>query len=200
MNPSWTIPARGSKLKLIVDGGKGRFTLFHFFHLFRNFENCNWNYSIIRMRSRKPLPDIVQGSRILIFVKFYCVRVWKKNTLRLSSSFVSYNNGSDRRVTRCVKRTCLKVPLRRPMNGRRYRIQRTPTFRFEWKGPAMYIVRYEVCRENVPRDVASPNRTYRNDDFVSSTTVLLLLFLTNRCQRTEGNFIYSRGKKVIFYR
>lgn len=200
MNPSWTIPARGSKLKLIVDGGKGRFTLFHFFHLFRNFENCNWNYSIIRMRSRKPLPDIVQGPRILIFVKFYCVRVWKKNTLRLSSSFVSYNNGSDRRVTRCVKRTCLKVPLRRPMNGRRYRIQRTPTFRFEWKGPAMYIVRYEVCRENVPRDVASPNRTYRGDDFVSSTTVLLLSFLTNRCQRTEGNFIYSRGKKVIFYR
>lgn len=64
----------------------------------------------------------------------------------------------------------------------------------------MYIVRYEVCRENVPRDVASPNRTYRGDDFVSSTTVLLLLFLTNRCQRTEGNFIYSRGKKVIFYR
>lgn len=150
---------------------------------------------IIRMRSRKPLPDIVQGSRILIFVKFYCVRVWKKNTLRLSSSFVSYNNGSDRRVTRCVKRTCLKVPLRRPMNGRRYRIQRTPTFRFEWKGPAMYIVRYEVCRENVPRDVASPNRTYRGDDFVSSTTVLLLSFLTNRCQRTEGNFIYSRGEK-----
>lgn len=150
---------------------------------------------IIRMRSRKPLPDIVQGPRILIFVKFYCVRVWKKNTLRLSSSFVSYNNGSDRRVTRCVKRTCLKVPLRRPMNGRRYRIQRTPTFRFEWKGPAMYIVRYEVCRENVPRDVASPNRTYRGDDFVSSTTVLLLSFLTNRCQRTEGNFIYSRGEK-----
>lgn len=193
MNPSWTIPARGSKLKLIIDGGKGRFTLFHFFHLFRNFKN--WNYSIIRMRSRKPLPDIVQGPRILIFVKFYCVRVWKKNTLRLSSSFVSYNNGSDRRVTRCVKRTCLKVPLRRPMNGRRYRIQRTPTFRFEWKGPAMYIVRYEVCRENVPRDVASPNRTYRGDDFVSSTTVLLLSFLTNRCQRTEGNFIYSRGEK-----
>lgn len=155
---------------------------------------------IIRMRSRKPLPDIVQGPRILIFVKFYYVRVWKKNTLRLSSSFVSYNNGSDRRVTRCVKRTCLKVPLRRPMNGRRYRIQRTPTFRFEWKGPAMYIVRYEVRRENVPRDVASPNRTYRGDDFVSSTTVLLLLFLTNRCQRTEGNFIYPRGKKVIFYR
>lgn len=150
---------------------------------------------IIRMRSRKPLPDIVQGPRILIFVKFYCVRVWKKNTLRLSSSFVSYNNGPDRRVTRCVKRTCLKVPLRRPMNGRRYRIQRTPTFRFEWKGPAMCIVRYEVRRENVPRDVASPNRTYRGDDFVSSTTVLLLLFLTNRCQRTEGNFIYSRGEK-----
>lgn len=64
----------------------------------------------------------------------------------------------------------------------------------------MCIVRYEVRRENVPRDVASPNRTYRGDDFVSSTTVLLLSFLTNRCQRTEGNFIYSRGKKVIFYR
>lgn len=64
----------------------------------------------------------------------------------------------------------------------------------------MCIVRYEVRRENVPRDVASPNRTYRGDDFVSSTTVLLLLFLTNRCQRTEGNFIYPRGKKVIFYR
>ena len=59
----------------------------------------------------------------------------------------------------------------------------------------MCIVRYEVRRENVPRDVASPNRTYRGDDFVSSTTVLLLLFLTNRCQRTEGNFIYSRGEK-----
>lgn len=191
MNPSWTIPARGSKLKLIIDGGKGRFTLFHFFHLFRNFKN--WNYSIIRMRSRKPLPDIVQGPRILIFVKFYCVRVWKKNTLRLSSSFVSYNNGSDRRVTRCVKRTCLKVPLRRPMNGRRYRIQRTPTFRFEWKGPAMCIVRYEVRRETYRGTL--PRRIVLIEATISSTTVLLLSFLTNRCQRTEGNFIYSRGEK-----
>lgn len=62
----------------------------------------------------------------------------------------------------------------------------------------MCIVRYEVRRETYRGTL--PRRIVLIEATISSTTVLLLLFLTNRCQRTEGNFIYSRGKKVIFYR
>lgn len=40
-----------------------------------------------------------------------------------------------------------------------------------------------------------PRRIVLIEATISSTTVLLLSFLTNRCQRTEGNFIYSRGEK-----
>lgn len=62
----------------------------------------------------------------------------------------------------------------------------------------MCIVRYEVRRETYRGTL--PRRIVLIEATISSTTVLLLLFLTNRCQRTEGNFIYPRGKKVIFYR
>lgn len=61
----------------------------------------------------------------------------------------------------------------------------------------MYIVRYEVCRENVPRDVASPNRTYRGDDFVDHG---FITFVSYESLSTDGGKFYllARGKKLSF--
>lgn len=53
-------------------------------------------------------------------MKFYSYVSWleKEHPSSLELLCFVHNNGSDRRVTRCVKRTRLKVRLRRPTNGR----------------------------------------------------------------------------------
>lgn len=59
----------------------------------------------------------------------------------------------------------------------------------------MYIVRYEVRRENVPRDVASPNRTYRSDDFVDHG---FITFVSYESLSTDGGKFYLSAREKSY--
>lgn len=59
----------------------------------------------------------------------------------------------------------------------------------------MCIVRYEVRRENVPRDVASPNRTYRGDDFVDHG---FITFVSYESLSTDGGKFYLLAREKSY--
>lgn len=142
----------------------------------------NWNYSILgrteygRSQKWRSLPPRWYRWRILIFMKFSLRLVAGKRTPFVSSCFVSYNNGSDRRVTRCVKRTCLKVLLYVARWMRRDTGYDERTFRFEWKGLAVVL----RCNFKVHRPILV--ESFRQLIFYESSSI----------KRMEENFIQAK--------
>lgn len=81
------------------------------------------------------------------------------------------------------------------MNGRDIGYDE-PTFRLEWKGPA--IVRYKVRRQSTAERCLGERYLLKRRFRFANYDLLLFSFFTNRYQRVGRNFIYqARGKSYL---